>query len=283
MIDLSNALPKPNILPMIMKESNRPLKSDTRYLLKIKEELEILLAREKELSRLKGRMVSIASHEFRTPLSSIQLSASTIEHYFDRLDRTRIFQHLKKIIMAVQQMTAILDDLLSLEKIESGKVSLRMKCFDLTSVSRDVLEEMQAMTKKGQQLFHRHHGLDTEVYLDQDLLRRCLTNLISNAIKYSPEGGIVELVTCITEQFMEVQVKDQGIGIPEKEQSRLFETFFRADNAKDIQGTGLGLNIVKRYVELMNGSVSFSSRENEGTVFMLRFPRLSGDPDQPIK
>ncbi|WP_176852123.1 sensor histidine kinase KdpD [Mucilaginibacter sp. OK268] len=283
MIDLSNALPKPNILPMIMKESNRPLKSDTRYLLKIKEELEILLAREKELSRLKGRMVSIASHEFRTPLSSIQLSASTIEHYFDRLDRTRIFQHLKKIIMAVQQMTAILDDLLSLEKIESGKVSLRMKCFDLTSVSRDVLEEMQAMTKKGQQLFHRHHGLDTEVYLDQDLLRRCLTNLISNAIKYSPEGGIVELVTCITEQFMEVQVKDQGIGIPEKEQSRLFETFFRADNAKDIQGTGLGLNIVKRYVELMNGSVSFSSRENEGTVFMLRFPRLSGDLDQPIK
>ncbi|SDP97113.1 Signal transduction histidine kinase [Mucilaginibacter sp. OK268] len=268
---------------MIMKESNRPLKSDTRYLLKIKEELEILLAREKELSRLKGRMVSIASHEFRTPLSSIQLSASTIEHYFDRLDRTRIFQHLKKIIMAVQQMTAILDDLLSLEKIESGKVSLRMKCFDLTSVSRDVLEEMQAMTKKGQQLFHRHHGLDTEVYLDQDLLRRCLTNLISNAIKYSPEGGIVELVTCITEQFMEVQVKDQGIGIPEKEQSRLFETFFRADNAKDIQGTGLGLNIVKRYVELMNGSVSFSSRENEGTVFMLRFPRLSGDLDQPIK
>lgn len=264
---------------MIMKKSNRPLKRNTRSLPEVNEELEILLAREKEVSRLKGEMVSIASHEFQTPLSSIQLSASTIEHYFDRLDRARIFQHLKKINIAVQQMTSILDDVLSLEKIESGKISLSMKCFDLPSLGRDILEDMQAMTKGGQQLLYRHHGEDTEVYLDQHLVRHCFSNLISNAIKYSPEGGVIELITAITGQLVEVQVRDQGIGIPEKEQHRLFETFFRAANAKDIQGTGLGLSIVKRYVELMRGDLSFSSRENEGTVFMLRFPRLSADPD----
>ncbi|MGN8068837.1 sensor histidine kinase [Mucilaginibacter sp. 22184] len=266
-----------------MKESKPPLENDAPSLAGVKKEFETLLAREREVSRLKGQMVSIASHEFRTPLSSIQLSASMIEHYFDRLDRAKIFHHLKKIIQAVQDMTAVLDDILSLEKIDSGKIPLNRRHFDLASLGREILDEMQSLTKKDQQLQYRYDGEECCVYLDQNLIRHCITNLISNAIKYSPEAGIIELKTDITEQFICVQVKDNGIGIPEKEQPKLFETFFRAGNAKDIQGTGLGLSIVKRYVELMDGSVSFSSVENIGTVFNLSFPRGMNDRDQPVK
>jgi len=268
---------------MIMKESKPPLENDAPSLAGVKKEFETLLAREREVSRLKGQMVSIASHEFRTPLSSIQLSASMIEHYFDRLDRAKIFHHLKKIIQAVQDMTAVLDDILSLEKIDSGKIPLNRRHFDLASLGREILDEMQGLTKKNQHLQHRHDGKESSVYLDQNLVRHCITNLISNAIKYSPEAGVIELITGLTERFIDIQVKDDGIDIPENEQVRLFETFFRASNVKAIQGTGLGLSIVKRYVELMEGSVSFTSTENKETIFKLRFPRGMNDRDQPIK
>lgn len=230
------------------------------------------LLRAETNSQEKSRFVALASHEFRTPLSSIQLSASVIEHYFDRLDRNRIFTHLHKIAAAVADMTGTLDDLLSLEKIESGNMTVTLAPTNLTDFCLVTAEQLQEHLKPGQSIRQVHPQPALQVATDCKLLRHCLVNLLSNAIKYSPENREIGLCSRFENGFFSLSVSDQGIGIPEAERLHLFEPFFRASNVAEIPGTGLGLSIVKKCVGLLGGEVSQADVAGGGSIFTLTFP-----------
>lgn len=235
-------------------------------------ESDLLLIRQAEINEAKTRFVSIASHEFRTPLTSIQLSASLIEHYYDRLDKQKILTHLQKIKIAVSDLTAVLNDFLSVEKIESGNVDPVWKEFDLQALAEELVVEMSILAKPGQVIWYTHSGDHARLNSDKTLLRRCLVNLLSNAIKYSGEDEVILLHTEIKNDGCAIRVVDNGIGIPDDDQQSLFKPFFRAKNAYDIQGTGLGLNIVKRYAGLLKGEITFESALASGTTFNMFFP-----------
>jgi len=247
------------------------LKETVAALEEAKEEVSQSLEKEKELSQLKSRFVSMASHEFRTPLSAIQLSASLIDKYAQPFDNPNIGKHVKRIKNAVGNLTTILNDFLSLEKLEAGKVEPSFVSFDLVKLSEEITEEMQVVAKENQNIIYQHTGTTSNISLDGNLLKNCVINLIGNAIKYSGENTFIEFNTEVTENECIVTIKDDGIGIPEADQKHLFEAFFRAHNTGNIPGTGLGLNIVGRYVNLMNGKIDFQSNVNKGTTFTLTF------------
>lgn len=236
-----------------------------------KEEANRSLEKEKELSKMKSRFVSMASHEFRTPLSSMQLSVILIEKYLAISDSQQILKHLHKIKNSISGLTSILNDFLSLEKLDSGIVKPHFDQFELVRFSEELTEEMQMVSKEDQIIIYQHTGSEKEINLDQNLLRNCLINLISNAIKYSGEHTLIEFSTEINEKEYIFTVKDNGIGIPDDEHTSLFQPFFRAHNTGNIPGTGLGLNIVMRYVDLMKGNIQFESKTGYGTKFMLTF------------
>ena len=256
----------------LVEERTHSLKEIVRELHEAKEEVSLSLEKEKELGQLKSRFVSMASHEFRTPLSAIQLSASLIEKYAEPFENANIRKHVLKIKSAVGNLTTILNDFLSLEKLEAGKIELSFSTFDLVKLSEDITEEMQMVAKQNQSIIYQHTGINSAVYLDQNLLKNCIFNLIGNAIKYSGENTFIEFNTEINEQNCIITIKDNGIGIPDSDQKHLFEAFFRAHNTGNIPGTGLGLNIVGRYTKLMKGKIDFKSKVNQGTVFTLLFP-----------
>jgi len=258
-------------LEELVDERTNSLKEIVAALRDAKEEVSISLEKEKELGQMKSRFVSMASHEFRTPLSSVQLSASLIQKYAEPFDSKPIQKHVNKIKNAVGNLTTILNDFLSLEKLEAGRVEVNPCSFDLVKLSEEVTEEMQMIAKQNQHIIYQHTGAKSLVHLDQNLLKNCMINLISNAIKYSGENTFIEFNTEINEEGCNVIVKDNGIGIPETDQVYLFEPFFRAHNTGNIPGTGLGLNIVRRYASLMKGTLQFKSIINKETTFILSF------------
>lgn len=233
---------------------------------------DIALKNEKEINQLKTRFVSMASHEFRSPLSSIQLSASLIEHYYDRLDKAKVLNHTQKIKMSVNDLTNTLSDFLSVEKIEAGRIEPLYKDVDLTRMAQNIVEEMHLLAKQGQIIRYHHTGSQSNCQVDESLLKHCIINLLTNAIKYTADNGLIELRTILHGNKCVVLVKDNGIGIPEDDKQNLFKPFFRANNVRDIPGTGLGLNIVERYLALMGGTITFASNRLSGTVFTISIP-----------
>ncbi|MBS1527298.1 MAG: PAS domain S-box protein [Bacteroidetes bacterium] len=258
-----------------VQERTQMLEDTIVALEEAQENLNDALANEKQLGQLKSRFVSMASHEFRTPLSTIKLSSSLVEKYAETSDKANINKHVNKIKNAVSNLTNILNDFLSLEKLEAGKVDLDVSEFDLVKFSEEIRDEMQMVARTGQQIVYQHTGLTALVTLDRNLLHNCVINLLSNAIKYSPEDSIIELDTEVTGNEYLVVVSDHGIGIPADDQMHLFEAFFRANNTGGIPGTGLGLNIVARYTSLMKGKIGFKSTPGKGTRFSLTFPAFS--------
>ena len=236
-----------------------------------KESLTISLEKEKEVNDLKSRFVSMASHEFRTPLSTILSSISLMAKYETTEDQPKRDKHIDRIKSSVKTLTDILNEFLSLGKIEEGKVEVNFESFDLTLFIQGLINEMNVLLKNGQELAHVHHG-DIICYSDAGLLKNVLINLISNAIKFSPENSKITIATTIQNNQTEIKVIDHGIGIPEKDQVHLFERFFRATNVTNIQGTGLGLHIVGRYIELLNGHISYQSQLEDGSVFLIKLP-----------
>lgn len=255
-----------------VNERTQSLKETVEALQLAKEEVSQSLEKEKELGQLKSRFVSMASHEFRTPLSSIQLSAVLIDKYSQQSQNPNITKHIGKIKNAVGNLTGILNDFLSLERLEAGKIGPVFTSFDLLKFSEEITEEMQLVAKQNQRIIYQHTGTVNSVMLDQNLLKNCIINLIGNAIKYSGEDTYIEFSTEIANNTLTVMVKDNGIGIPDNDQKHLFEAFFRAHNTGNIPGTGLGLNIVTRYAGLMNGQIKFESKVNQGTSFTISFP-----------
>jgi signal transduction histidine kinase len=168
-------------------------------------------------------------------------------------------------------MTLILNDFLSAEKLEEGKVLVRKEMVDLKILVNEILNEINGILKTGQFIKYVHEGIN-EVFIDKQMIRNILLNLVSNAIKFSPENKLISITTSNLDKEVIIKVADQGIGIPKDEQEHLFERFFRAKNVTNIQGTGLGLNIVLKYLESMNGKINFESELNKGTVFTISIP-----------
>ncbi|MBL4587389.1 MAG: PAS domain S-box protein [Flavobacteriales bacterium] len=229
------------------------------------------LTKERELNELKSRFVSMASHEFRTPLATILSSVALISRYGHNNNHEKADKHLERVRNSVQNLTSILNDFLSLEKLEKGIVDCDIKEFNLREVAESVKEDIGGMTKKHQQIDYRFSGKES-VILDPQMMRNIMLNILSNAVKYSPEDSTITFQIEVTDHQIQLTISDQGMGIPKADQRHLFQRFFRAKNATSIQGTGLGLNIVKRYAEMMKGSVEFTSQEGKGTTFILKFP-----------
>lgn len=237
-----------------------------------KEQISNSLESEKELGKLKSRFISIASHEFRTPLSTIQLSASLIDKYAQPAKIPEVTRHVAKIKGSITGLTAILNNFLQMEKLENGKVEANTEAFDITELAHEITEEMQMLAKSGQVINYNHSGDSSEARLDKNLIKNCIVNLITNAIKYSGDTAVIGFATCVNNNSCTIEVRDNGIGIPEEDQKHLFGAFFRANNTANIPGTGLGLNIVARHVELMDGTITFKSDTQNGTTFTLSFP-----------
>ncbi len=235
-----------------------------------KEELVKALSVERELGDLKSRFVSMASHEFRTPLSTILSSASLVSKYLKEDEQDKRDKHINRIKSAVNNLTDILNDFLSIGKIEDGKIIAHFAKFDLKELITTVCNEIAGIVRPGQQIFYHHRG-NKIAHLDPSLLRNVMINLLSNAIKFSPEKGTIEVTSVINDSQIILSVKDSGIGISEEDKEHLFERFFRGTNATNIQGTGLGLHIVERYVALMNGNIEYISELEKGTVFTITF------------
>ena len=237
---------------------------------KAEDDLQKSLANEKDLNELKSRFVSMASHEFRTPLSTVLSSAYLIEKYTESEDQPKRQKHLQRIVSSVNILTDILNDFLSVGKIEEGKIQVRLSSFNIREYIFAVIEELKNTTKKNQEIKYCHQG-DPAVNMDPSLLRRIIMNLISNASKFSDEDSIIEISTMAKDHLITLSVKDHGIGIYPEDQKHLMERFFRGGNTGHIQGTGLGLHIVSKYAELMNGSVECKSKVGEGTEFLITF------------
>ena len=241
---------------------------------KTKLDLHNALEKEKELNELKSRFVSMASHEFRTPLTTMMSSLALVTKYGEQNDTAMQQKHVSKIKTSINNLTDILNDFLSVSKLEEGKVEHIAEEVNLNKFIVEIISEMKNMAQSNQQLIHQHTGEET-VMLDKKILKNILFNLISNAIKFSPDGGSIEIFSSVTKNEIKLSVKDSGIGISEEDQKHLFERFFRGRNATHIQGTGLGLNIVARYAELLNGQVDVESKEGEGTTFILTIPNIT--------
>ena len=236
------------------------------------EEAHKALERERELNELKSKFVSIASHEFRTPLSTVLSSASLIEKYNARQEKEKVTKHVHRIKSSVNHLTSILNDFLSLGKLEEGRIDVVKEALGIEAFLTEVEEEMASTLKPGQRLVVDCNDSPNEINSDARVLRNILFNLISNASKYSEEGKTIFVTSKHEGSNLAFIVRDEGIGIPAEDQKHLFARFFRASNAGNVQGTGLGLNIVKRYVELLGGTISFASEYGKGSIFTVKIP-----------
>jgi PAS domain S-box-containing protein len=259
-------------LESTVEQRTEQLTNALHQLERSKEELSKSLEKEKELNELKSNFVSMASHEFRTPLSTVLSSAYLIEKYSTSEDQPKREKHLQRIISSVNMLTDILNDFLSVGKIEEGKIQVRKSNFNIQTLLETISEEIKNNLKKGQVIFYRHQG-DPNVMMDPSLLKHIVMNLISNASKFSPDDSHIEMTTINNINKVILSLKDRGIGISKADQQHLMERFFRGANATNVHGTGLGLHIVAKYAELLNGEVTYKSELGKGTEFVITFHR----------
>lgn len=268
--------PSKNIIQTVLLDITRQINFQEELELRVKErtiELTESLSREHELNEMKSRFVSIASHEFKTPLSAILSSASLAKKYKEKEQEDKRLKHLERITSLAKNLGEILNDYLSLEQLDRGIIETEKKAFNLPEFFESLLDEMEGMTgKKNQRINYNHNGHNT-IEQSQKILRNILLNLLSNASKYSPENKEIIVTSYVDENMVVISVKDEGIGIPEDDQKKLFTEFHRGANVEDIQGTGLGLSIVKKYIRLLDGNINFTSKLNDGTTFTIQIPQ----------
>lgn len=244
----------------------------------LQNELYNSLAQERELSQLRAESISIVSHEYRTPLTTILSSTELLEYYSDRISDEKKLQHLNRIKISVKRMTQLLDDILILNKAEAGQLKLKPTWLELDKFCRELVEEISLPLEDKYTIIFNSVGQSINAYLDSNLLFQVLNNLLSNAIKYSPEGSRIELQLIRENGFGIFQISDRGIGIASEDMKRLFQPFQRGVNVSNVSGTGLGLSIVKKAVELQGGQITVQSELGEGTTFTIKLP-LSSHPN----
>lgn len=247
------------------------LKEALQRLEQSQEELSEALDKERQLSEIKSRFVSMASHEFRTPLSTVLSSASLLSRYITTEEQDKRQRHIEKIKGSVKHLNDLLDDFLSLGKLDEGKVGADFAELNLYELLSDTIDEMKGLSKKFQNIEYEHFGPET-IESDKKLIKNILINLISNAIKFSDEGKTIHVHSVVKEDGAVISVRDEGIGISKEDQAHLFSSFFRGKNALNIQGTGLGLHIVKRYLDLLGGEVNLKSEIGNGTIITFTIP-----------
>ena len=235
-----------------------------------KDELSKALTTERELGELKSRFVSMASHEFRTPLSAIQTSADLLNKYTTTEQQDKRNRHIQRIKASVNHLNDILEEFLSVGKLEEGKIEASYSLFDLDELVTSVIADVQGMLKSGQTI-QTEPDCASNVWLDPSLVRKMLVNLLSNAIKYSGENKPIRVRFRCRAGQVRLSIEDQGIGMSADDQKHLFERFYRAKNVTAIQGTGLGLHIVAQYLTLLNGTIDFQSQLNQGTTVTISF------------
>ncbi len=247
------------------------LKEALQRLEESQNELNLALDKERQLNEIKGRFVSMASHEFRTPLSTVLSSASLIDKYTAPDDHEKRSRHIEKIKNSVKHLNNLLEDFLSLGKLEEGKIGIHLHEFNLEELIRDTIEEMNPTLKSGQKIIFtcKIPELTTS---DKNLIRNILFNLISNAIKFSESHKTIQVTGISKNNITYITIQDEGMGISEEDKEHLFSSFFRGRNVVNIQGTGLGLHIVKRYVDLLGGSITLESALGKGTKISFSIP-----------
>jgi PAS domain S-box-containing protein len=231
------------------------------------------LAAEKELNELKTRFLSLVSHEFKTPLSTILTSITLLRKYTQTDQQEKRDKHITTIKNKVKYLDAILNDFLSVERLESGKVNYNVESFPLSKIVNEVVYDSNMLLKEGQKIQYPNNIDDLIIQFDQKTLELALSNLVHNAIKYSPEDSIIDLQVEIEKEKIILKIIDKGIGIPKAEQKHIFNRYFRAENALVTQGTGIGLNIAKQHLENLGASLKFSSKENKGSTFIVSIPK----------
>ncbi|MAS38123.1 MAG: hypothetical protein CL610_29270 [Anaerolineaceae bacterium] len=236
--------------------------------------LEAELAKERELMALKDQFLSMVSHEFRAPLSVIKASDDILYHYANRMTPDRIQEHAQRISGQVAQMTQLLEDMLTLDRLRSGGTDLKLEPVQVDTLCRSIVEHFSLSDKQQHHITLNLPPSIPHLNADPRYLNRIIGNLLSNAIKYSRPGSIITLSVSYDDHNLMIDIADNGIGIPPQDHHHIFDTFFRAGNAQEFDGTGLGLAIVKQHVEAHGGSISFSSEVGQGTVFQVRLPNI---------
>jgi PAS domain S-box-containing protein len=250
----------------------KALENEVSIRKRAEEDAQKALDRERELNELKSKFVSIASHEFRTPLTTILSSASLIGQYADRSEVEKVSRHVERIKSSVNNLTSILNDFLSIGKLEEGRIDVNKESIDLHEFLKEISGEVTPMLKAGQKLKINFDCERKRIHSDPHILKNILFNLISNASKYSDINKFISMNCNTDSDGIAFDIQDEGIGIPREDHKNLFEMFFRASNAGNVQGTGLGLNIVKRYVDLLGASISFTSEYGSGSIFKIVIP-----------
>jgi len=239
-------------------------------------ELQLARNREHELNGLKSRFLNMANHEFKTPLSTMLSSIELIEIYSEPTQRPNRERHFQRIKTAINQLTEVLNDFLTFAQLERGNINLEPRLTNLKALLRTCIEVLSDQLKEGQEINLSFLSEVEHLVTDPNLLQKIITNLVSNSSKYSERFSPISIEVALDEPHFLITVRDQGIGIPEEDQQYLFAPFFRAKNAENIQGVGLGLNIVRHYVDNLNGRIEFDSQLGKGAEFRVYLPCLNG-------
>lgn len=255
-----------------LKELNTSFKEEIKKRTEAENKLKITLQKEIELNDLKTKFLSLVSHEFKTPLSGILTSAILLEKYKLSEEQDKRDKHLKTITNKIHYLNNILNDFLSIERLDSGKINYKFTTFNLSKVINEVIYNSNMLLKSGQRINIPNNIDEFKLHQDEKILELSLSNLIHNAIKYSPENTDINFEIERKKKNIVFKVSDQGIGIPEKDQKHLFNRYFRAQNVLTYPGTGIGLNIAKVHLENLGGNITFKSKENQGSVFIVELP-----------
>ncbi|MCT4641176.1 MAG: PAS domain-containing sensor histidine kinase [Bacteriovoracaceae bacterium] len=256
-----------------LSEALVELNHTNEKLTKSQQQAQQALENEKKTNELKSRFVSMASHEFRTPLAGILSSVNLIDKYIEIDSLEKVNRHINSIKRSVKGLTNILEDFLSLDKLEEGRVLPHLCSFNLSELLQQIVEDIQDTALPHQKISLNLHEQKVELYQDKEMIRNICLNLINNSLKYCKETGVLLVINVKrSEKFVEISFKDNGIGIPKEDQEYLFNRFFRAKNVMGHNGTGLGLNIVKHYCTLMGGEISFISEQGVGSTFSVKLP-----------
>ncbi len=250
----------------------------------IEDDLKKSLAKEKELNELKSRIVSIISHELKTPLTTILSSTQLIEYHVDiKSPSHKVIQHIKTIERNVQELTELINDTLFLSKLEVQKGELTLKEINILNLIQNQIEFIE-MGKGKEHNFNLTiaDNIPVNILSDERLLKTILNNLLSNAVKYSPYNKDIKIDIFVLEENLYFSVADKGIGIPEKDKNNLFKLFHRASNTENIEGSGVGLSIIKRCLDLLNGTIYFESTEGKGTKFEFCIPLINSLKNEPL-
>ncbi len=248
------------------------LKEEVKLRMEAESRAKESLQKERDLNELKTKFLSLVSHEFKTPLGGILTSATLIGKYIKEDQQPKREKHLDTIKNKVKYLDNILNDFLSIERLETGKVNYKFSKFPLSRVINEVVYNANMLLKDGQRINYPQDIDDYIIEFDEKILELVLSNLIHNAVKYSGENTIIDLQVVFENQTLTFKIIDQGIGIPEKEQQFIFKRYFRAENALLDQGTGIGLNIVKSHLENLGGGITFTSKEGQGSIFIVQIP-----------